>query len=433
MMRRAAAFLIFAGFSGLPALAGEAPARIEVCPTCATTRIGDAVAAVRSGGTVSVGPGVYREETVSITRPMTLVGRGWPEIDAQGKRQAVVIYKSNDVRIQGFLIRDTGTSHLAELAGIRVVDSKDCFIEGNRFLNTTYGIYLERSETCTVSGNTMRSNAVDETTSGNGVHVWTGRAHRIENNVIEGHRDGIYLEFAKETSVISNRSNRNVRYGLHFMFSHETSYRGNEFGGNGSGVAVMYSRNIEMRDNHFHHNTGTAAYGLLLKEIFDSRVEGNRFEDNTVGVFMEGSNRLKFNANRFASNGWALRLMADCEGSEFEGNAFVGNSFEVTTNGSRSWNTFRRNYWSRYDGFDLDGDGLGDRPHRPVSLSSVILERVDSSYVLLGSTLFQVLDAVEQALPALIPEPLRDDEPLMRAIDRKSVRPRIAALPKEST
>ena len=129
---------------------------------------------------------------------------------------------------------------------------------------------------------------------------------------------------------------------------------------------------------------------------------------------MEGSNRSRFEGNRFQDNGWALRIMSDCESNEFTGNSFLGNSFEVSTNGDRSENVFRKNYWSHYEGYDLNHDGLGDIPHRPVSLSSVILERVDSSYVLLHSLLFQLLDTVERVLPQMIPEPLKDEAPLMQ-------------------
>ena len=112
-------------------------------------------------------------------------------------------------------------------------------------------------------------------------------------------------------------------------------------------------------------------------------------------------------------SGWALRIMGDCEGNEFEKNDFIQNAFDVTTNSSQSANLFKGNYWSHYSGYDLDRNGVGDVPYRPVSLSSVVLEQIDSSYVLLNSFLFSVLDQVERALPSMTPEPLKDEEPAM--------------------
>jgi nitrous oxidase accessory protein len=79
-----------------------------------------------------------------------------------------------------------------------------------------------------------------------------------------------------------------------------------------------------------------------------------------------------------------------------------------------SWNTFRKNYWSKYLGYDLDHDNYGDVPFRPVSLSSVVVESIDSSYYLIGSFLFELLDFVERALPELTPEPLKDEQPLLK-------------------
>src|SRR5690606_36057850 len=89
------------------------------------------------------------------------------------------------------------------------------------------------------------------------------------------------------------------------------SYRGNSFVDNHAGVAVMYSRDVEMSRNDFADNWGTSAFGLLLKDITDSRVSGNRFRRNTVGIFAEGANRIEISANDFVSNGRALKLMAN--------------------------------------------------------------------------------------------------------------------------
>ena len=46
----------------------------------------------------------------------------------------------------------------------------------------------------------------------------------IENNHIQGHRDGIYFEFVTESIIRKNLSEKNIRYGLHFMFSHNDHY-----------------------------------------------------------------------------------------------------------------------------------------------------------------------------------------------------------------
>lgn len=388
-------------------------AELKVCATCEITSLQKAIDLAPEGGTVRVVGGVYREPTIIIKKTLRLIGENNPVIDGQNQRQILVIFKANDVEVSGFSIKDTGLSFTSEWAGIRVIEALRCKISENSFSNTTYGVYLEKSHQCHIHHNTFRGQAQDEASGGNGVHVWTGSEHKIENNNISGHRDGIYLEFVKSSLITSNEVFHNLRYGLHFMFSNSTNCQSNQFFENGSGVAVMYSQNIIMKNNQYLRSKGNASYGLLLKDIHSSQFIGNRFADNTVGIYMEGSNRSQFRENNFEANGYGLRIMGNCENNEFQHNNFTVNSFDVTTNSSMSWNTFSENYWSKYVGYDLDRNQQGDVPFRPVSLSSVVIESIESSFYLIGSFLFDLLDFVERALPELTPDTLKDETPLM--------------------
>lgn len=398
------------------ARAESGPATYEVCASCAYTSIQAAVDAAPANSVVHVQAGAYNETPIVIKRPLSLQGEPGAIIDGEGKNQIVVIQKADHVRVSGFTLQHGGSSYTAEIAGVRVIESSDCSISGNRLLDTTYGVYLENSHSCRIEDNVIAGHALSESSGGNAIHIWYGDHHLVRHNVLSGHRDGVYLEFTNGTRITDNRSTANIRYGLHFMQSNDTVYENNDFAGNGAGVAVMYSRRIRMVGNRFHENTGPAAYGLLLKEVMDSEISQNQFDRDTVGIFMEGSNRSRFRENLFRHNGWALKIMGDCEENRFEDNDFNANTFEVATNADHSWNSFDHNYWSQYDGYDLNRDGFGDIPHRPVSLSSILLERTDSSYFLMNSFFFTVLDQVERALPGLIPEPLKDEHPRMRPV-----------------
>lgn len=79
------------------------------------------------------------------------------------------------------------------------------------------------------------------------------------------------------------------------MFSNNDTYITNTFRNNGAGVAVMYTHGVKMFNNLFEENWGDAAYGLLLKEISDSHIEGNIFTKNTSGIYMEGTAACKWN------------------------------------------------------------------------------------------------------------------------------------------
>ena len=198
------------------------------------------------------------------------------------------------------------------------------------------------------------------------------------------------------------------------MFSDSCSYSKNIFKHNGAGVAVMFTHNVEMIENRFENNWGAASYGILLKDISDSKIENNYFYKNSSGIYIEGSNRVSVSQNEFIENGWAIRLMANSMNNNFSKNNFVGNSFDVATNSTKNYNTFINNFWSEYSGYDLNKDGVGDVPYRPVKLFSLIVERNRPTLILLRSMFVGILDAAEKIFPALTPETLIDNSPAMK-------------------
>ncbi|MEW6702358.1 MAG: nitrous oxide reductase family maturation protein NosD, partial [Bacteroidota bacterium] len=265
-----------------------------------------------------------------------------------------------------------------------------------------------------IINNEISASGTKETFSGNGIHLWYSSNITIRGNSIEGHRDGMYLEFVRKSRIENNLSKKNLRYGLHFMFSDSCSYSSNTLVNNGAGVAVMYTHYVSMTNNKFEHNWGGASYGLLLKEISNSIIEKNLFYKNSSGIYFEGCNRISTKQNNFVENGWAVRLMANSMENSFEQNNFIGNSFDISTNSIQNYNSFNNNYWSDYKGYDLNKDGTGDVPYRPVKLFSVIIEKNRPTLILLRSFFVELLNIAENIFPALTPNTLLDNKPSMR-------------------
>src|SRR5690606_10765610 len=149
-----------------------------------------------------------------------------------------------------------------------------------------------------------------------------------------------------------------------------------------AGVAVLYTKKVHMENKKFEENWGDSAYGLLLKDISDSKIINNTFERHTTGVFMEVSNRIHIEINICHVNGWSVNIQASCMDNDFKSNNFLQNTFDVATNGTLTLNNFEYNYWDKYAGYDLDKDGIGDIPFRPVSLFSMLVERYPSAMLL---------------------------------------------------
>jgi nitrous oxidase accessory protein len=373
-----------------------------------------ALDAARPGDRVLVGAGTYREPTLVVRTPrVTVEGQGWPVLDGQGTHEVLVI-AADDVTVRGIVAMNTGVSNLEDRAGIRARDVQNCLIERNRLRQNLWGIYLQRSANCVVRDNDLEASGVRQTESGNGIHLWYSPGARVERNQIRGHRDGIYFEFSSHGVTRDNLSERSQRYGLHFMFSDSCEYVRNTFRGNNSGVAVMYSRGVTIADNRFERSWGSAAYGLLLKDISGGEISGNVFDRNSTGLFVEGSSKLQVRGNAFTQNGWAAKVLADADENLFTANRFSGNAFDVTTNSRSANSTFEGNWWDEYAGYDLDRDGVGDTPFYPVRFFALVVEQHPTALLLLRSPIVSVLDAAERVLPVLTPEALVDRRPLMR-------------------
>jgi len=387
-----------------------------VIRTGKTVSLKQAVEMAKTGDTILVAQGTYAEGNIIIRKPLTIIGEHMPVMDGVMKDEIFTI-AAQHVTVQGFRIINTGRSSMEDLAGIKCLDAHHVTIRDNVFENTFFGIHLSNSNHATIAGNKLTSSAEFEYQLGNGIHLWKCTHALIEGNEITGHRDGIYFEFVTQSHVRKNISQKNMRYGLHFMFSHDDAYEDNVFRNNGAGVSVMYTRHVKMHRNVFEDNWGTASYGLLLKDISDSEVLNNRFIGNTSGIYMEGTSRTVFQRNLFRGNGWAIKLMASCDDNSFTHNNFSRNTFDVSTNGALVLNGMSHNHWDKYEGYDLDRDGIGDIPFHPVSLFSVISEHIPSAMLIWRSFLVFLLDRAEKVMPAVTPANLKDDNPMMRPND----------------
>lgn len=388
---------------------------ITVCTSCEVKSVSEGVALAADFDTLLIKKGTYKEFNILINKPLTLIGENYPVIDGEDNGEIIRIVSDN-VTIDGLFIINVGTSYTTDYAAIRVVQSENFLIQNVVLEKLFFGIYLEKSNNGKVYHNKIIGDAVDEYNSGNGIQLWYSKNVVVERNIVQHVRDGIYLEFSDNIIIKNNTSTDNLRYGLHFMFSNDDIYTGNVFENNGAGVAVMFSKRIKMFGNTFKKNWGTAAFGMLLKEINDAEISGNTFEENTIGINIEGSNRIEYKNNSFIRNGWAVKILGACYSNSFTKNNFLYNSFDISYNSKLNDNVFDQNYWSSYAGYDLDKDGIGDIPYRPVKLFSYIVNKTPETIVLLRSLFMDIIDFSEKVSPVFTPDNLLDNNPTMYKI-----------------
>ena len=389
---------------------------IKVCSSCSVKTIKEGIALAQDGDTIIIKKGIYKEHKLITHKSIHIIGKGNPIIDGENK-ESVFKINANNFSIEGLTIINVGVSYTKDFSGIYVLDSKHFTIKNNILKNVFFGILIEKARYGAIENNKISSHATDEFSSGNGIHLWHSKQMKIINNEVSGLRDGIYFEFVEHSTIHDNKSHNNIRYGMHFMFSHYDEYYRNEFKDNGAGVAVMFSNHVKMHNNTFHFNWGPASYGLLLKEIYDTEIENNVFNQNTVGINIENCSRIKYQHNKFLRNGWAVKFSGGCYNNVFKANNFLENSFDLSYSSSVNNNKFEKNYWSDYNGYDLNKDGIGDVPFRPVKLFSYIVGNTPESIILLRSLFVDIINFSEKVSPVFTPDNLTDVKPLMHKIN----------------
>jgi len=402
-------FLLFFFFSTLTIAAKQ----IEVCSNCAINTIKEAIEIAEDGDEIYIKKGIYKEKNILINKSISLIGENGTVIDGEDAG-GIIIFEADNFTIKGLKIVNVGMSYTVDYAAIKVIKATNFIIEDCILENVFFGLLIEKSKKGIIRNNTISGNRKSEASSGNGIHIWDGSDMEVYNNELYGLRDGIYFEFVKKSVVFENKSRDNIRYGLHFMFSNNNIYHHNVFRNNGAGVAVMFSKFIKMHNNVFELNWGSASYGLLLKEIYDAEIYNNLFQENTIGINGEGCTRINYKNNTFLRNGWAIKIAGACYTNIFVNNDFMHNSLDLAYNTKINDNKFENNYWSEYTGYDLDNDGIGDVPYRPVKLFSYVVNQTPEALVLLRSLFVDIINFSEKVSPVFTPDNLMDLTPLMK-------------------
>jgi nitrous oxidase accessory protein len=392
-------------------------AELRVGPRQPFRTIQAAVTDARTGDVITVEPGRY-EGNLLLDKTVHLIGKGRPIV--RGTRSgSIVTVRAAGCTLQGFRIERSGSSLMDEDSGV-LLHSNGNQIVDNELSDVLFGIYFFNSNDNVVRSNVIRGRKqIEYGERGAGLHFWNCLRNTIEGNTISDTRDGMYLQNASESAIRHNRI-KDVRYGLHYMYSNDNVFEDNVFEDSIAGAAIMYSTRIQLRRNRFVHNRGFSSFGILFQDSTAITAEQNIIADNGRGIFAEALRTSVFRHNLISGNDTAVEMFSSAEGNEFTENNFIANLSPIHVIGastSTRWSSNGRgNYWSEYDGYDLDGDGIGDVPFRIRNL----FEKLESNHPRLRlyfqSPAAQALVAAERAFPIMRSASEADVHPLMRPV-----------------
>ncbi len=410
-MTRAFAFLLLA------ATAAAWGKTLLVGPDSPYRSPGEAIANAAAGDTIHLLGGTY-QGNITLDRPLVLEGDGKAVLRGDGSGSVITVIAGGCV-IRGLTVEHSGGMLADEDSGI-LVKSSGNRIERNELRDILFGIYLLQSDHNTVTGNVIQGRArLGLGERGSGIHIWNSRHNTITGNTIRQVRDGIYFERAYWSVIRGNRL-FDLRYGLHYMWSDDNHFEDNLSYDNVSGAAIMYSRRITFHRNVFVHNRGFSSFGILFQDSVDCLAEENVIADNGVGIFMESLRSSLLRHNLVALNDVAIQAFSSASGNLFQRNNFVENLSPIRIIGRKTGTRWSDqgigNYWSNYDGYDLDGNGVGDVPFKIQN----VFEHLEGNHPRLRLYLFspasQALAFAEETFPVIEGSQEFDFSPLMKPV-----------------
>lgn len=377
--------------------------------------VAEQLAAAQPGDTVRLAAGVHRGPLEIRARGVVVIGSVDAVVDG-GRRGTVITVAADSVTLAGFVVRASGRSMDRDEAAVKLERCTGCVVRGLAVREPLHGIYLLESHVVTIEDNDITGSPdLSESARGNGIHLFNSTGNRLLRNRVRATRDGIYFSFASGNLVAANEVTR-ARYGLHYMYSDDNRFEDNVFSENAAGAAVMFSKRIVLRRNQFVRHVGYRAYGLLLQTGEDIVAEENRFEGNLTGLFLDGSVRNLFRGNLIAGNGIGIDLLASAEQNTFAENRFRQNRTpvrKVLGTGENGWSLDGRgNDWGDPAIFDLDRNGIGDRPYRAGDPFLTLAAARPALEVYQGTLAARALTWAEEAFPVFAVPRVVDSLPL---------------------
>jgi nitrous oxidase accessory protein len=395
------------------ALSATASATMHEVPPNAS--ITSALERAQPGDTVRLVGKTYHENIV-VDVPVTLTSDRGATIRG-GYEGHVVHITAAGVVVEGLHIAEAGP-HLTKDMAVVLIEADDVTIRNCTITESLHGIYVKGGNRVKILGNTIEGRLdLIESDRGNGIHLWNSAGNTIEGNEIFNVRDGIYFSFANDTEITGNHIH-NVRYGLHYMYSNNNTFRENLFENNVAGAALMYSEDIVFERNTFARCRGFRAYGILLQSMARVVARSNLILDNSRGLFMNNTNASTIVGNDVVDNDLAVQLNGGCDENIFHDNNFINNLSEllldVSDRETRWANDDNGNFWTRYRGYDLDRDGIGDIPFVIQNVFQILESDVPEVRFYLLSPAAELLRAAEETLPILKIGDAKDPRPLIR-------------------
>jgi nitrous oxidase accessory protein len=348
-------------------------------------------------------PGTYAGPVV-IRRPLALHGTSGVIVDG-GHAGTVVSIESNDVTLDNVVVRASGRRHSAEDSGIKARGDR-IHIGDVRVEDVLFGISFGMCHFCTIEHAHVRGPGDVEELRGDGIKLWESDDSIVRDVLVEDARDVVV--WYTRRALLEDLVVRRGRYGTHFMYAHDSIARRSRFERDVVGVFVMYSSRVRLEDDVMAGARGAAGVGVGFKDSDSIDLVRDSIVANTTGAYIDDTPRtedrpLTIQDSVIALNEVGIAMHTGGSGVHVRGVDFKNNAELIRIDGAGDAlaASFEGNHYSDYQGYDLDGNGIGDVAYEVKLLSHELTNTNPTLRLFQGTVALGMIDAVARAAPVL--------------------------------
>ncbi len=367
------------------------------------------------GAILKLPAGVYKGG-ITINKPLTILGKEDGVIIDGGGVGTVIAIKSSYVTLKNIRVTNSGDMHHQLDAAITVENAKQCEISDCVIDDCLFGIDMQMVSNSIVQNNTITSKDVDLGLRGDGLRLWYSNDNIIKKNRLIKSRDMVV--WYSHGNLIEENYGEWCRYSLHFMYAGKNFVKNNTYKYNSVGIFFMYSKDTIATGNVIKSSLGATGMGIGLKDVTNFTIKNNTILYNAQGLYIDRSpfepdTHNWIEDNKILYNSEALHFHSLSENNIIKNNTIMGN-IEDIVNDSRGSKTNENeivgNYWDNYEGFDRDGDNVGDTSHKVYQYADQLWVYNPNVKFFYGSPVISLLNFLAELAPFTAPIFLLEDE-----------------------